>query len=183
MISPPSVLSLSAASLYAVVVLACLAAAVSAPRRPPQTWHMIVWLMVGAVFVLLAVSRIYGLEEAFRATMRSDLRAEHAYSERREFQRPIAALAVAFIGAGAFAMVYRSFRKLKGRANLAVQAAVMGTFGLAGLVVLRLISLSPVDKLLYGPLKLNWIVDVGLSGLTISAAAYYIRVLRDRRSR
>jgi hypothetical protein len=176
-ISPPSFLSLAAASFYGLVMMACSAAAFAAQHRRQQGWHLAVWLLLGAVFVLFAMSRISGFEEAFRDSMRMELRSSETYSERRDFQRPIAALVVAFIGASGLALVYRTFRRLKGRTNLTILIGLSSTFGLAGLVVLRLISLSPVDKLLYGPLKLNWILDLGLSALTMGAAVYYVHLL------
>ena len=180
-IPPPSVLSLSAASLYALVVLVCTVAAIAAPRNPPQRWHVAVWLLLGAFFLLATVSRIYGLEEAFRASMRLALRTGGTDSERREVQRPIAAAVVALVGAGGFGLAYLSFNKFKGKANMVVLVALMSGFGLACLFAMRLISLSPIDRLLYGPIKLNWFLDIGLSMTTMAAAAYYVRVLHLRR--
>jgi hypothetical protein len=43
---------------------------------------------------------------------------------------------------------------------------------------LRVISLHAIDALLYGPIKLNWVIDLGTSLIVLSAAAYYTRYTR-----
>lgn len=48
-----------------------------------------------------------------------------------------------------------------------------------GLILLRTISFSAFDRLLYGPLKLNWVGDIGAASLVLGAALFYIRVARD----
>lgn len=48
------------------------------------------------------------------------------------------------------------------------------------LLGLRIVSLHQIDQLLYGPKKLNWLVDIGASLLAMGAAVVYIRVVIGR---
>jgi hypothetical protein len=48
------------------------------------------------------------------------------------------------------------------------------------LVILRVISLHMIDRLLFGPLKLNWIGDIGASLVVLGAAIYYMKLVRER---
>ncbi|GIX19306.1 MAG: hypothetical protein KatS3mg120_0982 [Erythrobacter sp.] len=184
MAMPPSLLSLAAVGLYCLVSCACAVAALSVQRARQPAWHRVIWLVIGAMFVMLAFSRLTGFEEALRESLRLELRVTHQYEERRSLQRPIAAFAVALVGAIGLALAYRTAQRLKGPANLAAITAVASAIAMVGLVCLRLISLSPVDKLLYGPLKLNWIADIGLSTIVLVAAALHARLgRREPRSR
>jgi cytochrome bd-type quinol oxidase subunit 2 len=177
MTSNPSLLSLLAAGIYAVVAMACLIAAAIAQHRRQQAWHMRAWLLLAVFFIALAVLRWLGIEDALREDLRLLLRADDAYSERRNFQRPLAAIVVGLVGLGAMVWLYRGFRTVRGRRNVAVLAAGVGAFTMFGLVLLRLVSLSPVDALLYGPVKLNWALDIGSSVIVSCAAVYYIRLI------
>jgi len=181
MSSPPSLLSLSAASLYVLVVCACLVASGSGFRFRQQVWHVRVWLILAVLFALLAALRISNLEEIWRDELRIFLRADAVYDGRRNFQRPIAATIIAILAAATFFGAYRFVRVARGRRNIAAIAAAAGGLVMTGLLALRLISLSPVDALLFGPLKLNWILDIGSSVLILGAAVYYTRLIRSRR--
>jgi cytochrome bd-type quinol oxidase subunit 2 len=175
--SAPSTLSLIAAALYGVVALLCFAAAVTAVRRRQKHWHLRAWLAMALLFCGFAILRVYGVEEALRSDLRSFLFADGLYGQRRSLQRPIAALAVLLFGVGVLAWIARGFRHVRGRRNVAVMMAGASTFGMVGLITLRLISLSPVDGLLYGPIKLNWIIDLGTSAAVMASAAYYVRLV------
>lgn len=48
------------------------------------------------------------------------------------------------------------------------------------LLSLRIISMHQIDQLLYGPIKLNWLIDIGASLLAMGAEAIYIRVVIRR---
>jgi hypothetical protein len=48
------------------------------------------------------------------------------------------------------------------------------------LLALRIVSLNAVDAVLFGPLKVNWITDIGASVFVIAAALYYVRLLLAR---
>ncbi len=114
-------------------------------------------------------------------TLRELIRHEDRYSERRSFQKPLVA-ALLLIGAGtAVVFIYRARQLAKGRRDVAVLMAVAGGGMMAGLIAIRIISLSAVDRLLYGPLKLNWVLDIGSTIAVLAAAGYYITVVTGRR--
>lgn len=175
--SAPSLLSLAAAGLYACAVIVCIIAAGTAMRRRQQQWHLVAWALLALLFAGLAVLRFYGVEEALRNDMRFVLYLDGLYDERRSYQRPVAAVVVTAIALGMLAWIYTVFRRLQGRRNIAVMVACFSAFSMVGLVILRLISLSPVDALLYGPVKLNWIIDLGSSLAVLASAGYYVRLV------
>ncbi|MBI1402048.1 MAG: hypothetical protein GC147_02395 [Porphyrobacter sp.] len=181
MTSVPSSLSLAAASLYGAVAMCSLVAAGVAILRKQQGWHVSGWLLLAVLFVFLAVLRVYGVEEAIRHDLRSVLYHEGVYGERRTFQRPVAAIAVALISLGAAAWIYIGFRNVVGRRNVAMLIGFASAYCMIGLLGLRLISLSPVDKLLFGPAKLNWFIDIGSSLAVFASAAYYSWLVGWRR--
>jgi len=75
-------------------------------------------------------------------------------------------------------LLYRWGLGLRGRRNVARLAAVLAACAMLFLMALRAISLHPIDALLYGPLKLNWIVDLGASFLVLGSAIHYTRIVR-----
>jgi hypothetical protein len=48
------------------------------------------------------------------------------------------------------------------------------------MTALRLASLHAVDALLYSPVKLNWVIDLGASLVVMLSAIGYIRLVRAR---
>jgi hypothetical protein len=48
------------------------------------------------------------------------------------------------------------------------------------LLGLRIVSLHQIDVLLYGPAKLNWVIDIGASLTVLTAAGFYIRLVSHR---
>ena len=124
--------------------------------------------------------RAFDWEDSFRQVMRRSLRADQAYESRRDFQRPMVAAAVVVFACLAMWMVSHVVRAAGSRRRIALACASLATLALAGLLILRLISLHQIDRLLYGPLKLNWLGDIGLSVTALAAAVYYIRVLTKR---
>lgn len=179
--APVSPLSLAAAGLYALVVMVALYAAMVAKKQDQQFWHRATWLLLAGLFILLLVSRIAGLEDMLREALRDTLRSDAAYDRRRAIQRPVAAGLIALASVAVGWGLYRTAQFRKGRRNLAVLAAQAGGFALLFLVALRVISLHPIDGLLYGPLKLNWLADIGASCLVAGAAAYYVKIMRGQR--
>ncbi|WP_086606497.1 hypothetical protein [Erythrobacter donghaensis] len=174
----PSMLSLSAAGVYIVVATSCLVAAIAAGRyrQPPAHWRM--WSAIALVFGLLVAMRYAGFEDLIRDSFRDMLRVEGAYAERRSFQRPLS-VAVIFGVSGLFAWgLWRQWRAARGRRNLALLAAQASTVAMVMLVGLRIVSLHQLDSALYGPLKLNWIADLGASLMTLAAAMIYVRLVR-----
>jgi hypothetical protein len=170
-----------AVGLYLLVALGCVTGLLTAMRYRQAGWHLRVWLSVAALFIALAALRGLGIEDMWQGELRTMLRAEGTYQDRREFQRPLAAIVIAFAGSAAFLWAYRGFRNVRGRRNVAVMVAGASAFTMIALVALRLISLHPVDALLYGPIKLNWIIDMGSSLAVLGAAGYYIRLVGSRR--
>jgi hypothetical protein len=74
-------------------------------------------------------------------------------------------------------------RPARGRRNVAVVLAQLGALVVAGTIALRMLSFSMIDKLLYGPFKLNWIGDIGSAVLVGGCAlAYSFIVIAPPRS-
>jgi hypothetical protein len=174
----PTSLSLFAAAIYAGVVLSCLAAALVAVRTRQDSSHGICWVTLAAFFAVLVFLRVTNLEELWRAELRDILRTGGYYEGRRNFQGPISAGVLIIITLSASLWIARKYRFAKGRRGAAVITAQVGALLMAGTMALRMVSFSPVDKLLYGPLKLNWIGDLGSTFLVAGCAAYYIHLAR-----
>lgn len=176
----PSVLSLLGSGLYLLVVLVCLVAASAAVRGRQLAAHWRSWAMVAVLFGLFALLRIYNVEEAVKGSLREYFRADGSYADRRAVQAPLVAVLLAIFGAVAFALIYRWSRVVRGRRNVARVVAVVAVLAMLLLIALRLASLHAIDGLLYGPLKLNWIIDIGASLTVMGAAAYYVKLVRER---
>lgn len=177
----PSMLSLAASAIYGLVLLACLAAAVTARRSRQLPGHWWTWAALALLFAVLMALRLGGVEEWLRATIRDSLRADGTYASRRALQAPVAAAILAIAGLGTFALLYRMTRRLAGRRNIARVVAIIAGLAMLFLIALRMASLHMIDALLYGPVKLNWVIDLGASLTVMAAAAYYIRLVRTRR--
>jgi len=171
-----SPLSLMAAGLYGLVVIATGIGAGVAGRQRQKLWHRCSWLLLATLFILLSLSRMFEVEDLLRDYLREAFRSAGTYDNRREIQRPLVAIAIAAVGFGGFLWSYRIITTIKGRRDLAVTAALAGGFSMLFLSALRIISLHPIDALLYGPAKLNWLGDIGLSCVVAGAALYYTRV-------
>jgi hypothetical protein len=176
----PSIFSLSAAVLYMIVLFACAAAAMIAGRhgQPPRHWR--IWAAIAFGFMLLALLRITGFEEAIRDLFRDMLRAEGAYDDRRSLQRPLAAGLLCVVSLLVGWGLARQWRLARGRRNLAVAAALTGFATMIMLLGVRIVSLHQLDRLLYGPPKLNWIIDLGASMAVLGAALLYVRYVVQR---
>jgi len=173
----PSTFSLIAACFYAAVAASCLLALASAIRRRQARWHVSGWSAIALLFVALALMRVFAVEDLLREELRSMLRGQGAYDDRHEFQGPIiAALCVTAAFLGGF-WAYRTSRTISGRRNIAAVIAVACGGVLIFLNLLRIVSLHSVDQLLYGPLKLNWVIDLGASAVVLACAVYYWRVV------
>lgn len=173
----PTMLSLIAAAIYAAVVLMCLAAAFVAVSKRQVSGHVIMWSAIALVFVCLVFLRINNLEDIWREELRAMMRAEGHYSDRRTFQGPVAAGLMILTALAAYSWFVRKYRPARGRRNVAVAVAQLGVFVMVGTVALRMVSFSFIDKFLYGPLKLNWVGDIGSALLVAGCAAYYIIVV------
>lgn len=175
-----SSLSLVASGLYALVVLASLIAANSASHSKQPSWHWQCWCALAALFCALAIARVFALEDIAREAMRELLRSSETYADRRTLQAPIAALVLGGAALGVWVWIRRIDRRIAGRRNQAVALAGAAGTGIILLIAVRLISFSYLDYLLYGPLKLNWFADLGLTLTAGAAALYYARRVRHR---
>jgi hypothetical protein len=176
----PSILSLSASSIYGLVLLACIAAAVTAKgqRQPPA--HVRLWLLLAVFFFALAVLRVFAVEEWLRDSLRAWLRESGSYRYRRAIQAPLAAGLVCILAAAAGWYLFAWARRLRGRRNVIQAICLLAALVMLFLIPLRLTSFHAVDTLLYGPLKLNWVLDLGASLAVLGGAVQYIRVVRAR---
>jgi len=176
----PSLLSLGAAALYGVVLTACLAAAIAARRNRQAAWHLRCWLAFALLLAALAILRVVDFEDLFRDHLREMLRSSGSYEYRRTMQRPIA-IAVLGIAAIGFGLVVLLFTRLaRARRDVAVLAGGAAMSAMLLILVLRLVSYSPLDRILFGPLKLHWIIDLGSALTIMGSAAGYIWLVRQR---
>ncbi|MEM7665222.1 MAG: hypothetical protein AAF250_05150 [Pseudomonadota bacterium] len=172
-----STLSLIAAGAYLLVTAICLAAMLTAKSRNQHQSHWKGWLVIALFFAVLVVLRLLNLEEIWRYEMRDWARSHGAYGDRQGLQIPLTIGIILLAGLGAIVWILRKFRGTRGRRNIALVAAQLGAMALLVLMALRMISFSTLDKLLYGPLKLNWVGDLGSTALVAGCALYYIYVV------
>lgn len=170
----PTALSLAAAAIYLGVLLSCLFAGLEAMKQRRSPWHWRIWFAIAALFGLFAVVRGLALEELMRDHLRAEFFNDGLYEQRRNVQRPIAAFAIAIAAALVLLVPMRFAKSFRSRRGLAVFAACASALAMVFLRVMRLISLHQIDALLYGPLKLNWIIDLGASLMVAAAAAVFI---------
>lgn len=175
-----SILSFIAAGFYLVVLAGCVAAYLAAQRfrQPPSHWRT--WAFLAISFLVLALLRLVGFEDSAREALRELLALEGSYDNRRSFQRPLAAGLVAVASAMVALGLMRQWQLARGRRNVALVIALAGLAVMVAMLGLRLVSLHQVDMLLYGPMKLNWILDLGASLTVLGAAVLYIHYVRKR---
>ena len=183
MLVEPSVFSLVAAGFYLVVAGACgwaaFHAAPPASVRAPSRWHRSAWVVLAILFALLFAARITGLEEGVREALRTSLRHSGGYAGRRTVQAVSVGAVLLVGGVVAAVMATRLRATLRTRQDRAAGAAVAAGAALLALIALRIISLHAIDRLLYGPVKLNWFADLGTCFVVLIAAFYYVRWSRD----
>ena len=175
-----SYFSMAASLLYLVIVVACLGAGATAVKQRQLRWHRRVWFTVAILFIALFVLRWFGIEEGLRDGLREIMRSDGSYSDRRGIQSIIASIILAISGAAGFWWTYRLTRLSRGKRDLAVIGAIASAGAMLFLLVLRLVSLHAIDRLLYGPFKMNWIVDMGSSVAILFAAIFYVTRVRER---
>lgn len=180
MAETPSILSMLAACLYAVVISACVLAYIEARKARQNPLHGRIWIAIAVIFALLIVSRLLLIEDAIRADLRESLKASQIFAARREMQGPFIAAALLICLVVAFGGAYLTMRKIVGRRDRAVAIAATSCAVMLVIVAMRIISLHAMDALLYGPLKLNWVGDLGASAAIIAAATFYVLLLRGR---
>lgn len=166
-------LSLAAVGVYLIVAVSAAAACVRAAARRQAGWHASVWAGVAIMFVGFALIRVFGIEEIIQTDLRDLLLLENRYQERRQLQGPLFAVIFMFSAVIAAGLFYYVVRGRPGQRDTASLVAAGCTCGMIVLSALRTVSLHSVDALLYGPLKINWIADIGLSVAVIALAARY----------
>jgi len=177
----PSSLDLAAVTFYTVVTVFCGWALWTAqPLREPK-WHRIAWFALAILFAVMAGSRILGVEEMIRDTLRTAMREEGRYADRRQIQAVVVSTAILSIAAVAAFWAWRTGRHLRGRRNQTIIVAMAAGASLVVLMSLRIVSLHAIDRLLYGPIKLNWVADVGASLVVAIAAIVYVKRVRSLR--
>ncbi|WAT17040.1 hypothetical protein OZN62_08810 [Aurantiacibacter sp. MUD11] len=172
-----SPLSLAGAAIYVLVAITTAFAAHFAASREQQTWHIRSWAALTLLFVLLIAMRLFDAEGVLRDSLREYARWHGLYGSRGSMQRPMVAVVIVIAALAGCWGFWRFGRTLRGRRNIAVGLALACGASMFALVGLRVISLHLVDSLLYGPLKLNWLGDVGLSFLVAGAAIIYVKIV------
>lgn len=175
----PSAFSLAAAAFYSLTVFACLFAGRVASAHRQQSWHLRCWLAAATLFALLVVLRAFNLEEALRDGLRSWLTSEGLSQGRRAYQGFFIAVLMSLFAAIGLYAVYWISQRISGRRNIAVALAGAGCVAMLVLIMFRLISLHALDALLFGPLKLNWFGDLGITAVILSSAVFYARHVKN----
>lgn len=173
MMAGPSVLSVLAAGLYVAIAAAAFLALNRATSSDQRAWHMGAWGAIGVLFMILAVLRIVGAEDILRGELRVMLSTEIDYEQRGVIQKPLAVLILLAAAASISGIGYALARGIRGRRNVATLGAIACGGGMICLLALRLVSLHATDALLFGPLKLNWFLDIGMSLATLGLALRY----------
>lgn len=167
------VLALAACGMYLGVTVACGFAARNALSHGSRRF----WIAGGVFFAVLALVRGSGLENALAEALRLRLYQDGVYESRRDFQRPLAAGAVVVISAAFYLFYLKRPRPRAGVRGWARYWAMIGMTVMLGVIALRLISFHDLDRLLYGPVRMNWVLDIGSTVLVAWAA---VRFGRDR---
>lgn len=178
-----SLLSLIACGIYAMVAFACVKAAGEARAKRQQGWHAKTWTSIAIFFAILIITRLVGLEDLLREGLREWLQAEGLRDRRRAIQGPAIAVAIALFAAAGMLAVYWVAQRISGRRNIAVAAALGACGAMVGVIALRIISFHALDRFLNGPLKLNWVGDMGASFAVLAFAIYYIGIVTGRIAR
>jgi hypothetical protein len=179
----PSMLSVVACGVYVIVAACAWQAGRVAKAKRQQPWHRNAWTLIVVFFFFLIASRMFGLEELLRAELRDVLKAQDFNEDRRTLQGPVIAVLIMAVAALGMLASYWISQRLSGRRNIAVAVAI-GACGVMGATIaMRTVSLHALDRLLNGPLKLNWVGDIGASLAVIVAAVMYARIVSGRMNR
>ena len=169
-----SIMSFAAIALYGAAIVAALSAARRSWlfARPPHDTKL--WLAIAAVLFALVIFRLGNGEDLLRQNVRAWARASDLYAARRDWQAPFAT-AVLLIGAMAGFLVWRRWQKTRvDKGQWALRIALLAIAAFLPLYALRLISLHITDALLYsGPVRLNWILELGICGAVLVCAIFY----------
>jgi hypothetical protein len=181
----PSVLSLIAAVFYLLVACSCVFALRAQLQSGTRSNGWPLWGWLTLVFVILAAIRFMALEDVLRDTLRGVIAQADMRSFRQSVQLPIAMM----IGSGALAIiVWRSIALWRNWSIFELRMrniAALALTGLLGLMLVRIASLHLTDAILFsgliGPVRLNWIVDLGCSTFVLVCAILSARQHHARR--
>lgn len=168
-------LGLTACVVYLFVSAACALAA----RHSRTSQSRFFWIFVAIFFSALAVVRGTGIEAYVTDGLRHWLYAEGAYEDRRDIQRPLAAGAVVGISGILFLLYLKRPSPRAGLREWSKFWGVVGTIMMCGVIAMRLISFHDLDRLLYGPVRMNWILDIGSSAIVTWAALRFRKAINS----
>lgn len=133
------------------------------------------WRRIAMLMALLAIWQLLGAQDEVDRALRALTRGAGLYDERRLVQVPVLYLAL-----GALYLAFRRWGSSLRRTRAA--NAWIAAMALAGLTVIRAISLHATDALLsqpIGPLHLHHLLDLALTG-TVGACALSVRFSPSR---
>ena len=136
--------------------------------------------MIAVFFAFLIVTRLLGVEEMFRSHLRDALEAQNMNEDRRSIQGPIIAVTITLFASAAMLATYWVSKRVSGRRNLALAIALGACGVMVATIAMRTVSLHALDQLLYGPLKLNWVGDIGSSLAVLLASITYVRIVSGK---
>lgn len=159
----------SVAMSAAYLLVAALATLNAGGRGGPHDGRL--WRRIAALVALLALWRLLGARGWLIEWLRGWSHAAALYDQRRLMQVPVLYLAL-----GGLYLAWRRWggSLRRGRATTAWVAAM----AMAGLAIIRTISLHGTDAILYypiGPLHLHHIVDIALT-ITVGACSLLARL-------
>lgn len=115
-----------------------------------------------------------------RSDLRGWLETRDLIASRRAIQGPVIAAAIILFAAAAMLAVYWVAQRISGRRNIAIAVALGGCGVMVATIAMRTVSLHALDRLLNGPLKLNWVGDIGASVAVLIAAVIYVQIIKGR---
>lgn len=176
MASSPSILSLIASGFYIIVSLACLGAARALNRHPHGRSKAASWVAVAVFFLILAASRVFLIENTAEVLLREYLRSLDGYEGRRPMQigLTVTIVVIGLLTLFAFAWRIADGARRRDRDHVHLWFAFLACTMMAFLVAARLVSLHAMDAVLYGPAKINWVVDIGASLVVLLCASSQI---------
>jgi amino acid transporter len=140
-------------------------------------WHGWLWVIVALVFIALALVQVCAVEEWMSADVRSMLRKGGVYKDRGYIQKPLMAVLLLIALALAAGLVCFIAKGAGRRGDIAAIGGLGCTGAMILLAAIRLVSLHSTDALLFGPLRLNWCIDFGLSFAVLACALRYLAVM------
>ena len=165
-----NMLNFFAIVIYAVVCAVSFVAWSMAARRGAKA-NARTFAFATFAFALLTVSRALGAEDMLHDAIKRSFMLAGEYSERRAFQKPLVIAGLLAMFAFAF---YKGFRIVQVSTRFSPAAAVsLACWTMSALVFVRTLSWHTTDKMLFGPVHLNWFVDMGCTLITGVGAALY----------